>query len=289
MTSSDKCLSFHLQEGAFKGHFCRLSTSITDALKMHNYPLRVNQLLAEMAAISHCFSADIKSGSKTTMQLTGTSPLKLALVNSQDSKFFRCCATLAQDILDSNATDTLSIPNLFGQNGKLVFTIEFSNHSYQTIIELSAANLQDCIQHYFIQSQQIPTIILLFSKSSFKATESAALLLQATPESPGSNFFEFENDTWHHLSCLAATLKDHELLSSGPAMEHLLNLVFNQLNPVVSRETSLSFKCTCSYERIVDILKRIQSENKSNMDEDLHIRCESCGKKYSVDKVSIGS
>jgi molecular chaperone Hsp33 len=216
---SDKCVSFYLDGGSMKGHFCRLSNSIANALQDHTYPDKVNMLLAEMTAISQCFSMDIKSDSQTTMQLTGESPVKLALVNSVNCEFFRCCATINQtSAFDLN---DLSIPQLFGQNGKLVFTIDFENQYYQTIVELSAATLQECFQHYFVQSQQIPTIVMLYSAITDNRIESAALLLQRMPSFTATNV-EDGVDKWYEASCFAATVKPHELLSTGPSMEQLI-------------------------------------------------------------------
>lgn len=282
---SDKCLSFYLSNGLVKGHFCRLSDSITQALQNHEYPEKVNALLAEMAAISQCFSMDIKSSSHTTMQLTGTFPVKLALVNSTNCQFFRCCATLNEDSVTQKVNlNALSIPQLFGQDGKLVFTIDFENQYYQTIVELNATTLQECFQHYFIQSMQIPTIVMLCSSVVDNKIESAAMLLQKMPSSN-----EEDADIWHEASCFAATIKPYELLGSGPAMEKLIELVFGELHPTVSRETILSFRCNCSYEKILGILKNLDSKDSDkSVDSPLEVVCEYCNKKYAIDKKTIG-
>lgn len=281
---TDRCISFYLENGAIKGHFCRLSNSITNALVNHNYPQKIRSMLAEMSAMSHCFTMDIKTESQATMQLMGTSPVKLALVNSLDSKSFRCCATLDEDIIPD--MDNLSLPQLFGQGGKLVFTVDFDKQHYQTIVDLNAHNLQECFQHYFTQSQQIQTIILICSDTKDSSTESAAFLLQKMPTTSIAQSEE-EEDLWHEISCFAATIKPHELLSTGPTMEKLIDLVFKNLTPVVSRETTLSFQCTCNKEKIVNILKNFPDSKNDN--EHIEIVCEYCSKKYVIDKNEIAT
>lgn len=279
---TDKCISFYLQGGIIKGHFCRLSNSLTSALKNHNYPEKINKLLAEMAAMSQCFTMDIKSESQVTMQLTGTSPVKLALVNSLNNKSFRCCARFNND--QQSDISEMSLPQLFGQDGKLVFTVDFEKQQYQTIVDLSASSLQDCFQHYFIQSQQIQTIVLLCSSAIHNKTESAALLLQKLPS---SSIIPPEEEAafWHETSCFASTIKPMELLSTGPSMDNLLRLVFSDLSPVVSRETQLAFECTCSHEKIVNILKNFNT--KEDNQPFFEVVCEYCNKKYRVDKNEI--
>lgn len=281
--NTDKCLSFYLNNGTLKGHFCRLSHSTAEALKNHNYPKKINKLLAEMTAISQCFTMDIKSDTQATMQLTGTSPVKLALVNSINCESFRCCATL--DSTSEVGLDELSVPQLFGQKGMLVFTIDFENQHYQTIIDLSASNLQECFQHYFIQSQQIPTIVMLCSSVEEKNISSAALILQRIPATRDTDSAE-ENDAWLEASCLASTVKHNELLNSDLPMEKFINLVFGSLTPIVSRETHLTFKCTCNHEKIVSIVKNFDSQNP---DKEIVVICEYCNKKYAIDKNEIDS
>ncbi len=281
--NTDKCLSFYLNNGTLKGHFCRLTHSTAEALKNHNYPKKINKLLAEMTAISQCFTMDVKSDTQATMQLTGTSPVKLALVNSRNCESFRCCATL--DSASEADLEELSVPQLFGQKGMLVFTIDFENQHYQTIIELSASNLQECFQHYFIQSQQIPTIVMLCSSDEENNISSAALILQRIPATRDTDSAE-ENDVWLEASCLASTVKHKELLNSDLPLEKFINLVFGSLTPIVSRETHLTFKCTCNHEKIVSIVKNLDGQNP---DREIDVICEYCNKKYTIDKKEIDS
>ncbi len=282
---SDQCMSFYLSNGLVKGHFCRLSTSITNALENHNYSNKIKSLLAEMAAISQCFTMDIKTDSQTTMQITGTSPVKLALVNSLNCESFRCCATINQQA--SKNIDQLSLPQVFGQDGKLIFTIDFANQYYQTIVELNASSLQECFQHYFIQSQQIPTIVMVCSTVEDKKIESAALILQKMP-SISKTHIEEENQTWHEAACFASTIKPQELIDTKSSLKNFISLVFNDLNPVVSRETSLSFCCTCNNKKIVDILKNFGDQDL-NEEKIFEVVCEYCNKKYTIDKTEIDS
>jgi len=282
---SDSCVSFYLDKGSVKGHFCRLSASITNALRNHQYPPEINTLLAEMTAISQCFIMDIKSSSHATMQLTGTSPVKLALVNSTNCESFRCCATLDKNI--ETSINSTSLPLLFGQNGKLVFTIDFENQYYQTVVELIAPSLQECFQHYFIQSQQIPTIVLLCSKNEDDMVKSAALVLQKVPSSSGTQQ-EHEQEIWHEAACFAATLKPKDLMSSDKTIERLLSLTFGSLDLYVSRETSLFFRCTCNREKIIGIVKNFESSQKSD-EKNVEVTCEYCNKFYSIDKMEIDS
>ncbi len=283
MAHSDCCISFYFESAAIRGHFCRVNESITRALACHKYPQKINELLAEMAAISPCFTADIKSNYQATMQFTGAHPVKIALVDSQNGSSFRCCATFAETAtLSHNNYNSLSVPQLFGQDGNLVFTIDFENQRYQTIVTSQHPTLQTCFQHYFNQSEQTPSLVLVHSQTTNNHVEAAALILQKMPDKSGRLRHD-EDNHWHDVKLLTATIKPTELLTSGPAMPKLIELVYHELSPIVSRETSIKFKCKCSEQQIREVLEKIETPAEK-LENNLEVVCEYCGKKYLIDK-----
>ena len=75
-------------------------------------------------------------------------------------------------------------------------------------------------------------------------------------------------------------------LSRAKSSRQFINLVFGSLTPIVSRETHLTFKCTCNHEKIVNIVKNFDSQNP---DKEIVVICEYCNKKYAIDKNEIDS
>ncbi len=283
MTQTDCCITFYLQNILVRGHFCRVDKSITKALSRHNYPQRINELLAEMVAVSSCFIADVKSDCHATMQLTGDGLVKLAVVDLQNSNNFRCCATFDNE-KNLDMGNLFSIPELFGENRKLVFTIDFENQRYQTIISLNHSTLSECFQHYFDQSEQLESFVLVKSSTDKCCTSAAALILQRIPTKSDEITHDNENDHWNEIKLLTSTIKPNELLSTGPQMKKLIDLVYRDLSPVVSRETEKKFNCNCSSEKISKILRQLDTTT-SKINDKHAIKCEYCGKEYSSDNL----
>ncbi len=65
-------------------------------------------------------------------------------------------------------------------------------------------------------------------------------------------------------------------------MSNLIYLVYNELSPIVSRETFLRFSCGCSKERLEKTASDLNI-SPENLEKSLEIICEYCGKKYFMD------
>jgi molecular chaperone Hsp33 len=274
MAKTDSCISFYLQNAAIRGQFCRINKSITSALANHSYPHSINKLLAEMTAVSHCLAVNAKSEYQAVMQLAGTAPVRVALVDLYDNGLFRCCASFA-DKPSSKDIRYNTVPEFFGNNAKLLFTMDIKEQRYQTLIELRHSKLGDCFQEYFDQSEQIPSVVMIASKSSDTKVEAASLILHRIPDLTNIND---DNDHWETAKIFTQTIKIDELLNSNTDMEKLIQLVYNEFNPIVSRETNISFQCKCSEKKFKETLFQLNISENS-----LEVICEYCNKKYNID------
>lgn len=274
MPKTDSCISFYLQNAAIRGQFCRISKSITSALVNHSYPNSINRLLAEMTAVSHCLAMNAKSEYQAVMQLTGTAPVRAALVDLYDNGLFRCCASFA-DKPSSKDIRYNTVPEFFGHNAKLLFTMDIKEQRYQTLIELRHSKLEDCFQDYFDQSEQIPSVVMIASKSLDTKVEAASLILHRIPDLTNSNE---ANDNWETAKIFTQTIKTDELMDLNTDMEKLINLVYNEFSPIVSRETTINFQCKCSEKKFKETLFQLGISENS-----LEVICEYCNKKYCID------
>lgn len=278
MVNSDSCVSFYLMEGKIKGHFCRASDSIENALRNHSYPSKINQILAEMAVVSQCFVANVKSDFRAIMQLTGKMPIKTTIVDLHKRGFFRCCATFADPILSNEKYYSLALPELFGSERCLLFSMDFDQQRYQTVIPLKGSTLQDCFQYYFDQSDQIPSIVLCTSDAFGNEVKAAALILQKMPEEQNHYLnCTSDDDSWEIVKLFAQTIKSSELLDFTIPMSNFIRLLFAEFNSIVSRETAIKFKCSCSAEKIKETLTSLSIKGG------LDVLCEFCAKKYYID------
>ncbi len=97
--------------------------------------------------------------------------------------------------------------------GHLVLTIERGGgEPYQGIVPLTGAGIGEALEHYFATSEQLPTRLWLAANDQ----RAAGLLLQRLPGEErgarGEARGEEQEDDWHRVGLLAATIKPGEFL-----------------------------------------------------------------------------
>ena len=96
-----------------------------------------------------------------------------------------------------------------------------------------------------------------------------------------------ENDDWVKARALLDTVEDHELLDPTLSPEDLLYRLYHEDGVTVYPATPISRYCTCSRERIGEILKQFSDEEIAEMREDgrIKVTCEFCSTAYEFDDV----
>jgi molecular chaperone Hsp33 len=175
---------------------------------------------------------------------------------------------------------------------------------YQGIVPLSGATLSDAAHTYFTQSEQIPTRLRLsagplmgrgaHAEDNWRA---GAIVVQHLPRDGGSSPIPFtsgdapegtdesivENDNWVKARLLLDTVEDHELLDPTLSPEQLLYRLYHEDGVTVYPATPLERHCTCSRERIENMLKQFSEDDRRHMTENGEIRvtCEFCSTPYT--------
>ena len=137
-------------------------------------------------------------------------------------------------------------------------------------MSLQAATLSGAFEDYFHQSEQLPTRLLLAADG----TRAAGLMLQKLPGDEG------DHDGWTRAGALFDTLSPHELLETPAAT--LLHRLFHEESPDVLAERPLRFACSCSRERVSDMLRSLGPDEAraALADGQAEVRCEFCGQRY---------
>lgn len=235
-TDNDKLYRYLFKDRAVRGEWVRLNKTFTDTLNSHEYPRIVRNLLGEMMVATNLLTATLKFKGNITIQIQGNGPLKLLLVNGSDSQQIRALARLQDDVYDD-----ITLSELVG-NGILVITIAPTNgERYQGVIALDKPTIAECLEDYFIRSEQLQTQLLIRSGEYEGKPVAAGLLLQIMPDGTGSQ------EDFEHLATLAATVKNEELF--GLTAEELLYRLYHEETVEIYPPSAVEFHCGCSLER----------------------------------------
>ena len=137
------------------------------------------------------------------------------------------------------------------------------------------------------RSQQLTTWLWLHANSN----QCVGMLLQKMPEklSPGYNgYAEEDSDAWSRVTQLANTVTADEMLTLSFQM--LIYRLFHEEDVRVFEPVPVSFRCTCTRERVTGMLKMLgYDEVKSILTQQgkVAVNCEFCNHYYELDRVDV--
>jgi molecular chaperone Hsp33 len=269
-TSYDLQTRFLLPAAGVRGVCVRLQDTWRDILAHASYPEGVRDLLGQSCAAAALFTGHAKVNGRLSLQLRSQHALRTLFAECTAQDTLRGIAQLVED-----GTPPRDLRDL-GEDAVLAITIENPGldprepQRYQSLVSLQAATLSEAFEDYFRQSEQLPTRLLLAADGN----RAAGLMLQKLPGDEG------DHDGWTRAGALFDTLSPHELLETPAAT--LLHRLFHEESPDVLAERPLRFACSCSRERVSDMLRSLGPDEAraALADGQAEVRCEFCGQRY---------
>lgn len=279
MAHQDQMHRYLFENYAVRGELVSVSATWRDILDGHDYPAPVQKVLGELLVATSLLTATLKFEGDITVQLQGDGPLNLAVINGNNRQEMRGVARMQGDI----AADS-SLKEMVG-NGYLVITISpREGERYQGVVGLEGETLSECLEDYFMRSEQLPTRLFIRTGDVSGHQGAGGILLQVLPAQ------DAKPDDFEHLATLTETIKTEELLEL-PANEVLWRL-YNQEEVTLFDPQDVCFKCTCSHERCGEVLRTLPEEEVNQIlaeDGKIDMHCDYCGSHYIYDAVDIAA
>ena len=281
MSTKDSLQRFLFENAAIRGEVVRLNATWQEVLQRHSYPEPVKNVLGEMMAASALLSAMLKFDGSLIMQIQGSGPLTLAVAECTSRRTLRAIANWHEGIVGNNLREMVG-------KGSLAITIEPKSGSrYQGIVDVGVGELRTAIEDYMHRSQQLDTKMWL----SVDDNQASGMLLQKLPEPENlqqSVLLEGDADAWNRVTTLADTVHKDEL--STLPFEELLRRLFYEEDVRVFEAEPVSFRCSCSKERVRNTLRMLGYEEITSLFEErrlISVNCEFCNHLYEFDRVDI--
>ncbi|MBX3512078.1 MAG: Hsp33 family molecular chaperone [Xanthobacteraceae bacterium] len=298
----DKVLPFQVDPLDVRGRVVRLGTALDKAIENHNYPAPVARALSEAITLAVLLGSTLKDAGRLILQTQTDGPIDFMVVDVVAPEKVRAYARFNRKRLAAAGKATTG--ELLG-NGHLAMTVETgaANQRYQGIVALNGASLEEAAHTYFQNSEQIPTRARIAVGEEMLAGEkmrwrAGGILVQFLPKESaraqqgdidpgdapeGTPKHEVkEDDAWIEAKSLVETVEDHELLDSSLSSERLLWRLFNERGVRVFDALPVEAHCSCTRDRVYDMLKSFTPEDRASMVKDgkITVTCEFCGRVY---------
>lgn len=281
--TSNLIQTFQLDVSNLRGRILRLDSAIDGILGRHHYPEPVLHLTGEATVLALLLSSMLKYDGVFTLQTSGDGPVSMLVADVADKGTVRACARFRAGDIPAKVQNPKA---LLGQ-GYLAFTVDQGQDTerYQGIVQMGGETLQECVQHYFSQSEQITTgLRMAISRGVDGQWRAGAIMLQRLPEQ-AREVGEGMEDNWRRAMILLQSCTDAELVDPAMSQNDLLFRLFHEEQVRVYDPEPVREGCRCSRERAGNIIDMLSPAERVEMTVDgrMQVKCEFCDREYDFD------
>ena len=287
----DRALGFAIPSRHARGRIVRVGPVLDQVLAAHAYPPAIEALLAEALTLAALVGSTLKDASgQLTMQTRTENGVVRLLVCDYRGGELRGYIEYDADKLAALPAEP-SLFALFGQ-GYLAITFDLATTAerYQGIVPLDGETLGQAVESYFVQSEQIPSLVRVgIRKGADGRYVAGGLFLQHLPEGEVGRerlHVRLDHPEWEHVAALGGTTGADELADPALPLETLVWRLFNEEQEVRTlASTALSRGCRCSPEHIAGVLAKFSAEERRDMADDtgmIRVDCAFCATSFPI-------
>ena len=289
-TFSDRLLGASIPSRDTRLRLVRLEQPLAEILSAHDYPPAMRNLLAEALVLTALIGGliDEEEGQMTIQAQTRAGVVSLLVCD------FRAGAIRGYADFDREKLDQLganpSLVSLFGE-GHLAITFDVPEKGgrYQGIVPLEGDSLAQACESYFMQSEQVPSLLRVAVRTEGGKTIAAGMLAQHLPDGEVGRerlHVRLSHPHWEHVQVMASSIRHEELLDTSIPLEALVWRLFHEEDEVrVFAGAPISRGCRCSVEHYQSVLGRFPEEERAEMRNeagDILVDCAFCSKVFTI-------
>ena len=291
----DLAAAFQIEGWPVRGRLVRLGEAIDAILSAHDYPEPVAALLGEACALAALVGSSLKFEGRLIVQAQGDGPVRFVVADYDTEGHLRGYCRFDPDGVDavSQGFSRPGAKTLLGQ-GVFVMTLDRGPDFERTqgITPIEGESLSLAAEHYFEQSEQVPTKVRLavgtVSTGYGPSWRAGGALIQLIAGDAARGSTE---DVWDRSRARFQTLAADELIAPPVSPETRLFRLFHEDGVRLEDARPLKAQCRCSKDRIAAVLTSFSEEDRAGMvepDGKIRVTCEYCASVYELEPAEIG-
>jgi molecular chaperone Hsp33 len=229
--------------------------------------------LGQAVTAATLLSATVKINGSLQLQMQGDGPVRLLLVEVTAQGTLRALAHWSGDVVAGSLRTQVG-------DARLTLTIDpgRGGERYQGLVAVEQDSLAATLENYFEQSEQLATRLWLAADEE----RACGMLLQQMPGGASGD------EDWNRELFLGETITEAELLQLST--RELLHRLFNEEDVRLFEPEPVSFRCSCSRERIETMLRGLGYDEVRDILEEqgkVEVNCEFCRQAHVFDAVDV--
>ncbi|MBN8485973.1 MAG: Hsp33 family molecular chaperone HslO [Sphingomonadales bacterium] len=291
-TGYDRVLGLTLPGRDARGRAVRLGPTLDTILSAHAYPPAIRHLLAEALVVTALIGSLLKDGDgQLTMQAQSSNGVVDLLVCDYRGGELRGYVRHDADRLTALGPNP-SLFALFGAGAYLAITFDLATtgQRYQGIVPLEGGSLTEACEAYFVQSEQVPTLIRIGVRFDGQGAVAGGLLVQHLADGEVGRerlHVRLDHPEWEHVAALAGSTRHEELVDPDLSLEALIWRLFHDESEVrVEPFGAISRGCRCTIEHYVSVLGKFPEADRAEMRNEagkIVVDCAFCSKLFEIE------
>ena len=294
----DCVASFQLEGRPVRGRIARLSETADLVLSAHDYPVSVARLVGEAALLAVLIGDSLKFEGKLIIQASGPSsqgrqvegegPVAFVVADFVPGEGVRAYAKYDEErvrTLEAATGSPVGAQMLLG-GGHFAMTVDPGPglERYQGVTAIEGESLADAAEHYFAQSEQVPSRLRLavgrHHDGARERWRAGGALIQRIA---GDDRRGETDDDFEHARALFDTLGDDELIDPNLSAGRVLYRLFHEDGVRLEEVRPAPRRCACTQERLAELLARFNTSDREHMSDEagqVAMTCEYCNHEW---------
>lgn len=278
-TTNDKIIHYTADE--LIRVFVAVTRGITQkARECHNLSPVAAAALGRTMTGAALLAGDYKSHEGVSLRFSGGGPLGVVHADCFDSQYLRGYVDNPIVDLPLKENGKLDVGTAVGRDGQVSVTrFTPQEMTYTSQSDIVSGEIAEDLAYYLLTSEQVPSTISLgvLVDRDYSIAASGGFLVQALPGAKDEDLVRVEKNI-AAIGPITSYLHEHQ------DAEELASLIYGDMHFHELYRMPLSWRCTCSKERIENVLLSLQEADKAELlnDPQVEMTCHYCNSKYVI-------
>jgi len=264
---------------------CVTTGLVHEACRRHGTYPAASAALGRALTGGSLLGALMKTGQRVGLRFEGSGPLRKIVVEADSNGAVRGYVGVP-DVHMVTAEGKLDVGGALGRAGFLTVSKDLGlKEPYKGMVQLYTSEIAEDIAYYLTESEQIPSAVGLgvFVEPDNSVSASGGFLIQSLPPAD-------ERVIDMLMERIGRMLPVTQFLHEGGTPETLLESLFADIPFVALEKRELAFLCTCTREKIEQVLISLCSRELSDIigrEGKTEVTCEFCREVYPFSREDL--
>ncbi len=275
-------------DGFVKAYVIQSTQTVAEAQQMHQTGKVASAALGRTLTAALILANDMKNETdRVSVQFRSEGPIGNVVAEANGKNEVKGFVSNPDVALPLRPDGKLDVGGALGHKGTLTIIRDIGlKEPYVGTVELISGEIAEDIAYYYLQSEQVPTVLGLgvLVAQNFTVLSAGGFMIQLLPGAPDSMIDRIEEN----VKALPASVSS--LLANGKNATEILSMLLTGFDYQILSKKEPSYRCDCSRYRVETALLslgRKELEHMISEEEITEVSCHYCNRNYHFTKEDL--